>query len=159
MGRLTTIITRKALAHWVGQTPAPDVAYVVAEDHGSRTVFTWADVHAARRERQRLILYRKREAKSWRAVRLSVAYFDQDLMGGWQAFLDGIDRWDHVWIDRDGKSFKEPIMGMFRLGLFAEWNDWKIAFAERFERRRQDGKPVGVSFLWKRGYELNDKMP
>jgi hypothetical protein len=153
---LSTIITRKALIHWGGQAPASNVTYIVAEDHGPRTVVTWEDVHAARRERQRLILQRKRESKAWRAVRLSVAYFDQDLMGGWQAFLDGIDPWDHVWIDRDGKPFIERIMEVVPLPMLFKdnWHDWKIAFAQHYQRRRQDGKPVGVAFLWKRGYEL-----
>ncbi len=112
----------------------------------------------ARRERQQAILDRKRAANPWRAVRLTVAYFDQTLMGGWHAFLDSISGCGHVWIDRDAKYLQEHLMRLFVVNWFIRWHEWKIAFANKFKRRMQDGKPVGVAFLWKRGNELERRV-
>ena len=74
------------------------------------------------------------------------------LMGGWQAFIDGLDY--HVWIDRDRKWSKANLMRLFPVTLFG-WEEWKAAFAETYKRRKQDGRPVGVAYLWQRGRELS----
>ncbi len=74
--------------HW-GKNPAPDVARVEIDARGGRHVITWADVMRQRREEQARILENKLWCDPWRAYRLWVAYLDQDLMGGWHAFLDG----------------------------------------------------------------------
>jgi len=79
-----------------------------------------SDVRRCRRERQELILQRRREVTNephcWR---LSVSYFDQSLMGGWHAFLDR--QHESIWIDRDMKWLKEPLMQMFPFSLFDDW--------------------------------------
>jgi hypothetical protein len=151
-----TIITRSALVAW-GFNPDPDVAYVERDHHGERVVKV-AEVRAARLERQRLTLDRKREVRPWRAVKLWVAYFDQTLMGGWHAFLENRD--GRVWIDRDRKHIRERVMELLPVGLpFGDpgrrWEDWKPAFARQFRRRSQDRKPVGVAYLWQRGVSLS----
>lgn len=148
---MITIINRSALVS-MGANPAPDVASIV-EDYQGRQVVKWSDVLQARRDRQRDILAAKRLGHSpVRAYRLSVLYYDQRLMGGWQAFIDGIHY--HAWIDRDRKWIIPQLMELFppsqpRLCPQArDWLDWKIEFARRFERRKQDRRPVGVQHFW-----------
>jgi hypothetical protein len=155
---MTTIINRKALVHY-GHCPESQVAYLIRDAwHGDRTV-TWAEVMAERRERQARILSQRRcvGADLGRAVRLWVAYFDQDLMGGWQAFLDDYrGRSSRLWIDRDSRYDVRPlVMRLFPLTLFG-WEEWKVAFAAAYRKRRKAGRPVGVAYLWQRGgkYEV-----
>ena len=145
-----TIIKRSALV-FHGHNPAPDVAEIVV-DHRGRHVVTWDDVLAARRERQRRQLEDKRRVVPWRPAKLWVAYFDQWLFGGWQAFVE--DRRESQWIDRDRKFLKCDLMKLFPCTLFDTWEDWKPRFAQRFARRRQCGRPVGVAFVWVRGYKV-----
>lgn len=147
-----TIMTRSALVYW-GHNPAPDVALVLIDDRG-RHVVTWADVMRMRRERQQEQLRRKRCVVEWRAYKLWVAYFDQPLMGGWQALLeDWRGRPYSEWIDRDRSWLRPMLMKLFPLvpdvgTENTQWGEWKPAFAEQFERRRQDGRPLGVACLW-----------
>lgn len=130
----------------------PGIAYAFDDGNGFRMV-TIEEARDRRRERQRVILERKREpSESWRAVKLWVAYFDMTLMGGWQAFIE--DRHGCLWIDRDGKFFKEPLMQLFHLSFFRDWCEWKPAFANRYQRRSHDGMPLGVVCLWRRRDEL-----
>jgi len=152
---MTAIIHRSALV-FHGHNPASNVAYIIVDHPGAeRRVVTWEDVMRKRREHQDLILKRRRHVESWRAIRLSVSFFDMNLMGGWQAFLDGIDYHQHVWIDRDMKYATDAIMRLFPMGLFDSWHEWKKEFAHRFKRRMQDKRPVGVAFLWQRGNQLS----
>ena len=149
---MTAIIHRGALV-FHGHNPAPDVAMIVS-DHLGRHVITLEEVMEKRRERQRWRLENNRRGEEeWRAWRLYVAYFDQDMFGGWQAMLDnfkGPQSWDSTWIDRDAKGLKEPLMQMFPF-LVTDWWEWKPLFAKQYERRRQDGQPVGVRYLWWKG--------
>jgi len=158
---MTTIIMRSALVYY-GHKPPPEVAKVVIDWRGVRHVVTWAEVLDERRQRQARILANRRQvgADLWRAVRLWVAYFDQNLMGGWHAFLDGLGAWGHKWVDRDGgPGLRERLMGLFpvagRLPGLVHWDEWKPLFAAAHERRRQDRRPVGVALLWQRGNELS----
>lgn len=162
---MTTIIARKGLEYWSGRKPPPDLACVASDAEGRRVV-TWADVMRGRRERQRLILGRKRRFLPWRAVKLWVAYFDQPLMGGWQTF---VENWrgqaGRQWFERDAPvSLRERVLALFPLLLpfgtaHQRWAAWRPEFARRYERRRQDGRPVGVAYLWRRGDELSLAAP
>lgn len=152
---MTTIITRSA-AVFHGMPIADDVASIVYEyDQAEPQFVTWADVMADRRERQAARLDRKRNAGvvRWRAVRLWVAYYDQWLMGGWQAFVDDY-RNRCAWIDRNRKYLKETLMSLFPLVLPIgdQWSQWKIEFANRYRRRRHHRKPLGVQMLWHDGH-------
>lgn len=153
------IIFRSALVAW-GRNPAPNLAYVLGEGPGRYRKVTWAEVMEARRKRQVDRLRNIRYVPEWRACRIHVAYFDQDLMGGWQAFItDWRGRgWD-TWIDRDARYEMPALMSLFplvlRLGSEREqWERWKPVFASRYQRREQDGEPVGVATVWRRGNEL-----
>jgi len=162
---VTTIITRKGIIAWSSllgspRIPAPNVAGAVSDENGRRIV-TWDDVMRMRREHQRHRLQLKRYVEPWRACRLSVAYFGTGLMGGWHAFLDDLQ--EHAWIDKYCKWLTPVLMKMFPLALKFRghdwsgrpaWEAWKEAFAKKFKRRRQEGKPVGVVYLWRRGREL-----
>jgi hypothetical protein len=121
-------------------------------------VVTVEEARRNRRESQAEHLRRKlaveRETHAWK---LWVAYFDQRLMGGWQAFLER--QGERVWIDRDRKWLMEPLMKLFPTGaLFDDWHDWKRVFAKRFERRRQDRRPLGVAFVWWDGCNENPTL-
>jgi hypothetical protein len=143
---MTTIIKRSALV-FHGHNPAPDVASVVVDHTGERRVVTWSDVMRNRRERQQRILRDKTTVRRLRAYRVYVEYFDQSLMGGWQAFIDRGDA-DHAWIDRDCRWLKEPLMKLFPILLFGDWHEWKVEFARRFTRGQRDGRPRGCAFVW-----------
>lgn len=150
-----TIFTRSALVFW-GHNPAPDVARVEIDWRGERRVVTWADVMHERREWQRRILERKRYVEPWRAHKLWVAYFDQNLFGGWQAFLEDFrGRNGRRWIDRDAPGLQKTLMELFPMSLpfgdaREQWEGWKPLFAHRFKRRMQDHKPLGVAYVWVR---------
>jgi hypothetical protein len=150
-----TVITRSALI-FHGHNPAPEVHSVVIDHRGpgGRRVVTWAEVMDARRQRQRELLRRKLDTPQVRAYKLWVAYFEQNLMGGWHAFLE-----DHhgagyrIWIDRDMNWMEAVIMAAFpvvdTVGTERQqWNAWKLAFAQHFARRVHDGRPCGVAYLW-----------
>jgi hypothetical protein len=148
-----TIITRSALVYW-GHNPAPNVAYIVSDHTRERRVVTWADVMEARRKRQDEQLTRKRHVMTWRAYKLWVAYFDQELMGGWHAFLEDYRGADYrIWIDRDRRWLEPMLMKAFPLVLplgseREQWQLWKLAFAKQFRRRTHDRKPLVVSIVW-----------
>lgn len=159
---MSAIFTRSALMHWGKQKLPPEVAYVTIDHRGVRRVVTWSDVMDQRREKQRCILEWKRHVEEWRAVKIWVAYFDQDLMGGWHAFVEDW-RGEHgrEWIDRDRKFYIQQLMKMFPLvepGLFDrdgdQWHQWKIEFARKYRRRMQCRRPVGVVYAWRKGTEL-----
>jgi hypothetical protein len=164
---MTAVILRSALEHW-GHNPPPELAYIV-RDHRASRVVTWRDVMQARRERQAEQLRRKREVGGWRAYKLWVAFFDQNLMGGWQAFLEtygNVPYYDQrVWVDRDRQHLRCRLMALFPLVLplgteWEQWEAWKPAFASAFKRRIQDDQPLGVAYVWwDRGYSLLRKMP
>jgi hypothetical protein len=147
---MATIIHRSALV-FHGHNPEPEVAYVVSDYRGRRTV-TWQEVLDKRREWQREILRRKRGEYEpvWKPYKLWVQFFDMDLFGGWQAFIENRDR--RLWIDRDGRGLKAVLMKLFPLvlnfGDSASWERWKIAFATQFKRREKYRRPVGVAYVW-----------
>lgn len=152
---MTTIITRKALmpgglAYHPDRIVPPDLVSIVIDWRGERHVVTWAEVMANRRERQRLRLEWLRSVDEWTACKLRVAYFDQALMGGWHAFLE--DRRGDTWIDRDAKWQIPTLLKLFPLGN-GDWRAWKVAFAKKYKRRRQDRQPLGVVYLWRCGRE------
>lgn len=151
---MTTIITRSALIAF-GRQPAPEIASIVRDWSGVEKVVTWADVMRARHERQARQLRMKRyPARQRRAFKLWVAYFDQTFYGGWHAFLDGVgNHTPRCWINKQKPELRRYIMRLIPLTLplgsdFQQFDDWMIAFAQRFKRRSQDGKPVGVTYLW-----------
>ena len=154
---MTSIATRSAIIHWRSmlgnpEPVTPDLAFVV-----DGRVVTWGEVHENRRKRQAERLRRIREAY-WpdRAYRLTVAYFDMPLMGGWQAMINdlhGRHSLHSAWIDRDRRYLVSQLMALFPLilpfgGESEQWDRWKPTFAQQFKRRTQDGEPVGVAYLW-----------
>lgn len=155
---MACLVERSALVAW-GRNPAPDLAYVVGDGRSYRKV-TWDEVIEERRKKQSARLRLIREVPEWRACRVQVAYFDQDLMGGWQAFLtDWRGRGGDTWIDRDGRWAVGQLMNIFPLVLTLgtereQWEQWKVAFAGQYARRRQDGEPVGVAYVWQLGSRL-----
>lgn len=146
---MSSTIYRSALV-FHGHNPPPEVAYVV-RDHNGRRVFTWADVMAERRARQRRILADKLAHCETQAYKVWTAYFGEGLMGGWHAFIERMN--GPIWIDRDRKWLQEPLMRLFPLQpLFPDWHEWKIEFARRFKRRRHWKQPVGVAYVWWDGW-------
>jgi hypothetical protein len=151
-----TIIMRSALVHW-GHNPPADLA-LIEEDYRGRRIITWEDVMRERRERQRRELANRRCVVGdgiWRAARVLVAYFDQNLMGGWQAFIDDLN--GQHWIDRDQQHLIPKLVSSFPLTgqLFpmkdkwgGSWGEWKIAFAKQYQRGKQAGKPRGSNAVW-----------
>lgn len=144
---------RSALVAW-GRNPPPELHSIV-DDGRNRRVVTWADIMCARRERQRKRLDAIRHTEEPRAYRLSVAYFDQDLMGGWHAFIEGIHGRTHygTWINRDRSWLIPGLLREFPLVLplgseREQWQLWMVEFARQFERRRQHGEPVGAIAVW-----------
>lgn len=109
-----------------------------------------------RRERQRHRLAILGECgPRYRPWALRVEYYDQRLMGGWQAFLSQVD--DEIWICRDSKLLIEPLMRLFPLVLpgFFGWYEWKEKFAVRFQRGVFCGRPRGHAIVrWDGKHEL-----
>jgi hypothetical protein len=130
------------------------VASMVNYGDGEWHTITFADIGRGKRERQRRRLELRRNFTPWSACRLWVAYFDQRLMGGWQAFLK--DRRGECWIDRDRKHAKERLMELFQFpSLFPlDWHDWKAEFAVRHQVCRHDGRPLGAVNIWQCGNRL-----
>lgn len=155
MGGLVTTIIKRSWLESMGGNPSPDLAYIISDHHGQRVV-TWEDIHQERRRRQRQRLEQlRRGQQELRAYKLWVAYFNQDLMGGWHAFVDtyGTAWQGHAWIDRDRRWQQPLIVKAFPilLPLWPEhelWERWKVAFACRYARRRHHGEPLGVAYLW-----------
>lgn len=159
------IMNRKAIEHWCGTYRRaaglppldlpPDLAYRVHDGREYRTV-TWAEVMQERRRRQaeRLAVKRGERDPVPRAHKLWVAYFDQEFFGGWQAMVgDFRGRGYEVWIDRDCTWMQKHLMRLLPLVLplwddWQQWDLWKQAFAQQFERRRQHGHPLGVALIW-----------
>lgn len=152
---MSTTIMRSALEFW-GHNPAPDVARVEI-DHpgGDRRVVTWADVMRERREDQAWRLANKTTVRHpWRAYRLWVAYFDQDIFGGWHAFLDDFrgDRRGR-WLTRY-RDVPDRFMRLFPAGLvlgdspYDRLQDWLPAFAKLYRRGTHCRRPRGRVYLW-----------
>ena len=153
-GSVVAVMNRKAVEFW-GQKPAPpDLAYIQFDHAHRRRVVTWAEVMQHRRERQREHLDLIRRTANVRAHKLWVAYFDQSLMGGWQAMIEDYrGRGFDVWIDRDCRRLMLPLMELFPLVLPSgsereRWERWKPEFARQYERRKQDRRPLGVTYVW-----------
>jgi hypothetical protein len=145
---VSTIIMRSALVAW-GQTPAPELHSIVQEHAGApRQVVTWSEVMERRRQHQAETLRRKRYVAPWRAFKCWVAYFDQDLFGGWHAFMENI----RTRVDRDRPLLIRPLMKLFPLvldlGTNGVWSQWKIEFAKSHQRGTQHGHARGVAYLW-----------
>jgi hypothetical protein len=148
-----SIIMRSALIAW-GRTPPPELHSIV--DNGrERRVVTWSDVMNARREQQRRRLDQIRQVEEWRPYRLSVSYFGCGLMGGWNAFIEGIHGRNEygTWIDRDRRWLIPKLLTAFPLVLplgseSEQWRHWEVAFASQYKRRMQHGEPVGVVPVW-----------
>lgn len=144
---------RSALVYW-GRKNIPSDLHSVVDGR----VVTWDEVMAARRARQVDRLWTKREwlVRPLRAWKVWVAYYDMPLMGGWQAFIEHYRPgfgFGLVWIDRDRRWLKEILMKAFPLVLplgkdWEQWEEWKIAFAKEFQRRRHDKRPLGVAYVW-----------
>ncbi len=154
---MTTTFTRKAIVRWGRVALPPEIAYGVRDAPGVDVrMVTWDEVMEDRRKRQREILRLKRQGQpERRAYRLIVRYFDQYWYSGWQTYLDGVN--DCQWVDKHGKHLRGPIMEAFPVlepTLFeteceyGRWERWKIEFAEQYKRREQDGRPVGVAYVW-----------
>lgn len=156
---MNAIFTRRAIEFWSGEPAPPDLHHVFIDNRG-RHVVTYIEHMQAKRERQRDILSSIQSCKLWRAWKLEVAYYDQSLMGGWQAMIYTYGGGcDSRWIDRDGKGLRADLMRIFPMCLpFGsednQWETWKPMFAAAYKRRRQDLHPVGVGFFWMRRYEL-----
>jgi len=144
---MTSIFTRSALMFWSGGKVANNVHSVV-----DGRIVTWDEVMENRRSNQRRRLEQIRYVTEFKAVKVWVGYFGADLMGGWNAFIE--NRYDRLWIDRDRKWLKEPLMKLFPVTLFDDFDQWKTEFAKRYRRRTQRGKPVGVAFAWFDGRHL-----
>ena len=154
---MTTTFTRKGIERWGGQPLPPEIAYGVRDAPGCDIrMVSWDEVMEARRDCQREILRRKRQGlPERRAYRLEVSYFDQWAYGGWHAFLHGLH--DYRWLDKPDKHLRGPIMAAFGVldptlfeteGEYWRFKQWKMEFAEQYKRREQDGRPVGVAYLW-----------
>lgn len=134
--------------------------HAAGQDPGAVPVLPAARAEALRerREWQARRLEEKRRVDRWRAYRLWVAYFDQPLMGGWQAFIgDFRGRRGEHWIDRDRSWLKPLLMRAYPLLLpfgrdeRERFGDWKEAFARAYRRGSQDGRPRGCAYLWWNG--------
>lgn len=143
---MNSIIMRSGLIAW-GQNPPSELHSIVSDGYNRRIV-TWKDVMDKRREDQNKRLNAIRHIPEWRAHRLSVAYFGNGLMGGWNAFIDDISgRSRGTWIDRDLRWLTPKLLEVFPLEA-RDWSQWKIEFAQRFERGRQYGEPRAVVNVW-----------
>lgn len=149
---MTSIIHRSFIVS-CGRNPPAELAYIVDDPWNGRRVVTWADVMRERREYQERRLRDKRHVDQWRAYKVWVAYYDMDLFGGWQAFIENGDR--RVWIDRDCKGLKPELMRLFPLVIPFDdgdhWYRWKISFARQYRRGTHHRKPRGVRFVWWNG--------
>jgi hypothetical protein len=152
---VTTIITRSALLAW-GQQPPADLALLIREPTGHLSRVTWEDVLRARRQRQTAQVARKRAGRTLRAYRLAVAWYGTGVFGGWQALLTTY-RGPAVWIDRDRRWLRAHLLAAYPLVLpmgddaqahWPAWEQWKVAFATQYTRRRQARKPLGMTYVW-----------
>jgi hypothetical protein len=159
-------MNRKAMEFW-GKNPAPNVAAMVSDYPGHYRLITWGDVMENRRKRQAEQLLRIRALESARQefYRVWVAYFDQSLMGGWQAFIDSRRTFNHYgnWIDRDRRWLKPMLMEAFPLLLplgseHERWEAWKPEFAAQYSRGQQDGRPRGCCFVRWNGKDVPDPI-
>ncbi len=150
---MNSLFTRSAVEYWSGRPAPPDLAYVEI-DHRGKRVITWAQIHAARRERQARRMALIRDSHPERAYRICVSYFDQWIMGGWQVMMDDWRGPDYaVWIDRDRKWFHSELMNCFPVILpigseESRWRQWKEAFAVQYRRRQFCRRPQGVAYIW-----------
>ena len=135
--------------------PRPGIASIT-RDYKGEHIWTmrehWEEQHT-KFERRRA----QWVAPEWRPCKIWVAYYDMDLFGGWQAFVE--DRKRRVWMDRYGPGFAEQVYRLFPLVLLPppdqfrlrasdSWPLWKVAFAEQFRRRTHDARSLGVAYAW-----------
>lgn len=134
---MTTIIMRNAfflkgrdiprdVSHWIDGRPV-----------------TWAEVIEARRVKQRRILRNKRSTAEWRPVRITVWYNPSWIYMGWHAFIDGIGC-QRKWIRND----RDEAMLLACFPLADNFQTWKPAFAEKYQRGTLHDKPRGSVFCW-----------
>lgn len=154
---MSTIMTRSAVEFWGRRKLPKNVAYLVSDGPGGRMKeVTWDEIMDGRREKQANILsHLLAPSSTRRAARLSVQYFDQSLMGGWQCYIDGIG--DSEWL-RYSEDKKERLMAVLPMenqmnlpgmASFAErWSIWKENFATRYQVGVFDGRPRGAVFGW-----------
>jgi hypothetical protein len=156
---MSTVIMRSALKPGglcyrpdrdLGDIHSVQIAYPGAKP----IIVTRTEVNAAKEQRHRDRLNYAIEEAQWHAVKLWVAYFDQDFYCGWWAFLDGLKGF-HEWL----KGGSDQLMKLFPLvpemdNKRQQWQAWMPVFAKKYKRRRHHKKPVGVAYLWMRGREL-----
>jgi hypothetical protein len=155
---MTTIITRSALEFWGGRPVDPEIHHVVIDGiRPGRQIVTYAEHMAAKREQQRERLMRIRFVEPWLAWQVESMHYDQPFYGGWQVMLfryDGRQEWP-----QRGRPVPE-LMTLFPVGRLAlgderdQWEEWKCEFARKFQRGTRDGRPRGVSVIWRRGHEM-----
>lgn len=144
---MSTIFMRSAFIAR-GFPVEPTTHSVIIDAPGAEPrIRTWEDVHRERRQRQEKILFAKRGGYEPRlhAWRLSVAYYDQALFGGWQCMLHRLT--ESVWVDRDRDWLKPILMSVFPTSSCDGWEGWKPAFAEAYRRGTRDGRPRGVCYV------------
>lgn len=150
------IVSRRAIAYWTGVVPAPEVHSILV-DGGKRRVVTWAEVMAARREQQAIILGRIRAVKHWEAWRCSVWWspgIGPGFFSGYHAWWDRLDQ--HEWLRYGSAS----LMRLFPLVLPLaypdsrdQWEAWKEAFVQTYPAGRKCNHPRGAHIVWRRGNE------
>lgn len=161
---MSTIIMRSAFISW-GRS-VPDNLALVEIDHAGATprVITWADVMQTRRREQRRRLKEKLRFAPYRPHHVWTAYFDQDLFGGWHAFIEDFRGGGYrTWIDRDRAWLIPRLMKLFPIVLGGGghsrgqdegmWGEWKIEFARQFKRRMQCRQPLGKKAIWWNGWD------
>jgi len=131
----------------------------VESDYRGRRIVTRTEVNVAKLKRHEGNLASIERAAQPRAYKLWTAYYDMDIFGGWQAFVENRD--DLTWIDRDNKPSKPRWMKLFPLLLDqTDWEGWKIECARQYKRATHHGKPRGVVYLMsipgERGYRICD---
>jgi hypothetical protein len=148
---MTTVIKRNS---FIFKTPPPpDVAYYIQRYSWEKLkAVTWAEILDQRRKHQASRLHSIRASESIRAVRIHVRYFDQDIYGGWQTYVDGIG-FSH-WTFRHGYNIENQLMDVFPVlqpTLFPRrnaWQEWMKEFASTYQRGTFDRKPRGVAYAW-----------
>jgi hypothetical protein len=145
---MATLITRSFLENMGRTDLRPDLACIV-----NGKVVTWADVMRNRRARQaRELEWRRRDHTGrWRALRLSVRYYDMFIMGGWHAYLHAAGGYEY-WLRYD--RYKEELMALLPLlpPLLPadDWHAWLKLFARAYRVGTADRRPRGALTIWAR---------
>lgn len=140
--------------------PLPrDVALVKGDGRGGRQFVTWAEIHAARTERQNERIYRKRQSQSdVRAVRVVVWLNQCFPFEGWHGEIDGCHGSNiHEWIRRRrGGDNPFNLCRLYPVTPYTEdYDDWMPLFAEQYpdirkipHRLGERQYPRGVVYCW-----------